>query len=66
MFNQKAVTNLQSILSQNVDLSDIDANCAKTPWEGKSTPLVMKINYKWNEIPFYDTSYMMPDISSLR
>ncbi|XP_044750969.1 neither inactivation nor afterpotential protein C [Coccinella septempunctata] len=66
IFNQNAMANLDSIASETVDLSDIDTNCTKPPWAGKSKPLVMKINYKWNEIPFHDTSDMLLDKTSLR
>ncbi|XP_045471088.1 neither inactivation nor afterpotential protein C isoform X2 [Harmonia axyridis] len=66
IFNQKAVFNLDSLLTENVDITEIDSQSTKPPWNGKFTPLNMKINYNWNEIPFYDVSDMDSDRTTLR
>ncbi|KAL3282151.1 hypothetical protein HHI36_005346 [Cryptolaemus montrouzieri] len=65
LYNQKAYYDLK-YQRDNVNESDIDVRATKVPWDGKPNPLVMKINYQWNEIPFYDTSNMLPGKTSLR
>ncbi|KAK9870540.1 hypothetical protein WA026_008102 [Henosepilachna vigintioctopunctata] len=64
-YNQKAFDNLKHTI-YNMDLESIDVNNSKPPWYGKSKPLNMKINYQWNELPFYNTTDMIPDKTAVR
>nr|CAH7760761.1 unnamed protein product [Callosobruchus chinensis] len=57
IYNQTIFHNLQKV-QEGIDLQDIDSKATVSVWLGEIKAPVLKLHFRLDEIPFYDTSYM--------
>lgn len=57
LYNQNAINHLQQI-DIEVNLNSIDDKAKYSTWIGDPKPTVLKLPFRLDEIPYYDTSYL--------
>ncbi|XP_023311142.1 neither inactivation nor afterpotential protein C [Anoplophora glabripennis] len=64
LYNLNVYHNCRQIM-ENVDLNTVDRKAAVSFWLGENIKPVLKIAFRLNDIPFYDTSHMYDLLTNL-
>ncbi|XP_017777903.1 PREDICTED: neither inactivation nor afterpotential protein C [Nicrophorus vespilloides] len=63
LFNQHLVYNLQKF-NNNIGRDLIDSHAQPSTWLGERKPAILKLPFRLNDIPYFDTSYMCDPLTN--
>ncbi|XP_066253855.1 neither inactivation nor afterpotential protein C [Euwallacea similis] len=64
-YNQNAFYHIQKI-QDSVDLNRIDRKAQIVSWIGEVKPVIMKMKFRLDEIPFFDTAMLQDPLTNVR